>query len=489
MEKMITKTALLFVLSVFFAISIKAQIVSGVSLSGKDTITLGVDSTAILAAIISPPNATNKSVVWTTTDKLIVDTVSVVEDTICEIKGTGVGEAKIIVQTKEGNFRDTCVVNVVIPVDSVTLENDSLTMILGHDTALISKIYPPAPTNGEMIWTNSDPSVIEIVSVTDDSICSIKALKLGVATLFVTSSFDGLKKDSCVVTVKALPVENLTLSHDSIKYMRLGSDTALIARVVPFGETNDSVIWTSDDHTVVEVTSSGYDTVCTVGAKGIGTTYIYAVSLVDRDKKDSCFVSVVGVPVEGISLLVDSLDLKVHNDTALIARITPFDATNDSIRWTSSDSTIIDIITAQPLKNDTVCTVIANKSGGAYIYAQTFEGGYKDSCFVSVIVPVDSVVLNSSAVGMNLKNDTVCVLKAKVYPDSATFKSPLRWVNKNESIARIDSVKNDTLCYMKALAPGLDTLYAVTDDGVESRYCFITVGPRLADSVRIAKNG
>jgi uncharacterized protein YjdB len=489
MKKMITKTTLLFILSVFFAVSVKAQSVSGVALLGADSIVLGVDSAMILTAIVSPHNAADKSVVWMTTDKLIADTVSVVEDTICRIKGISVGEAKIIVMTKEGNFRDTCVVKVIIPVDSVRLKDDSLTMILGRDTTLISKIYPvePKPTNGEMLWTSSDPSVVDIINVTDDSICSLKALKLGVAAIFV-SSVDGVKKDSCVVTVTALPVEGLTLSHDSIKYMRLESDTILTVRVDPFGETNDSVKWTSADHTVVEVTSSGYDTVCTIRAKGIGKTYIYAVSIDDSEKKDSCFVNVVGVPVEGLSLNVDSLDLTVHTDTTLIARITPPDATNDSIRWTSGDSTIIDIISPESLKNDTTCTVVANKSGGAYIYAQTFEGGFKDSCWVSVIVPVDSVVLDLLAIRINLKEDTVGLLKAKVYPDSATCKSPLTWVNKDERIARIDSVVHDTLCYMKALSPGVDTLYVMMIGGVMSEFCYVTVDPRLADSVRIAKN-
>ncbi|MDR0698560.1 MAG: Ig-like domain-containing protein [Tannerella sp.] len=494
MKKMITKTTLLFMLSVSFAMSIQAQGVSGVALLGKDTITLGVDSTAILTAIVSPSNAADKSVVWMTTNKLVVDTVSV-EDAVCNIKGTGVGQAKIIVRTNDGNFRDTCVVNVVIPVDSVRIKDiegdrlDSMDMILGRDTVLKSKIYPSEPTNGEMIWTSSEPSMISIVNVTDDSICAIKALKLGVATIFVTS-VDGAKKDSCVVTVNALPIESFTLSSDSIKYMRLGSDTTLTARVEPFGHTNDSVRWTSADYEIVEITSSGYDTVCNIKAKGIGATYIYAVSVVDRATKDSCYVSVVGIPVTGVSLNTDSLDLEIRTDTTLIARMKPSDATNDSIHWTSSDSATIDIISVESMKNDTVCAIRAKKSGGAYIYAQTFEGAYKDSCFVTVIVPVDSVVLSSLAVRINLKDDTTALLKAKIYPDSATQSLilPLEWINKDEQLVRIDSVRNDTLCYIKALAAGVDTIYAVTANGVESKWCYVTVDPRLADSVRITKN-
>jgi uncharacterized protein YjdB len=488
MKKMITKTALLLLFSVFFVTGMKAQHVSGVALS-NDTITLGVDSTAILTATISPSNAENTAMVWSTTDAAVADTVSVTGNT-CTIKGISVGEAKIIVTTDEGYFRDTCVVRVVIPVDSVTLEHDSLTMILSSDTTLIAKIYPPDPTNGEMLWTSSEPSVVDIVSVTDDSICSISALRLGIATIFV-ESVDGAKRDSCVITVNADPVDSLVLSTDSIKGLPLGSDTTLTARVEPFGRTNDSVVWKSGDITVVEIISSGYDTVCTIKAISSGNTYIHAYSVVDGDKKDSCYVSVAIIPATGISLNTDSIDLRVHTDTVLIAGITPPDATNDSIRWTSSDSTTIDIISDPSLQYDVTCAITASKSGSAYIYAQTVDGGYKDSCFVSVIVPVDSIVLDSLTIRMDLKADTTALLKARIFPDSATF-IPLEWrqVNAAGNVVRIDSIRQDTLCYIKALASGVDSLYVVAADGLESTFrCYVTVAPRLADSVRISTTG
>ncbi|MDR1381324.1 MAG: Ig-like domain-containing protein [Tannerella sp.] len=494
MKEMITKKALLlFALSVFFAMGARAQVVTGVALLGADTITLGVGCDTTLVAIVLPHDAANKSVIWTPSNKLVVDTARVEDDTVCTITGISVGEAKIIVITKEGNYSDTCVVRVVVPVDSVRLKDDSLTLTLGHDTTLISKIYPRdpdvPPTNGSMEWTSSNPLVLEVLSVEDDSICSARAVEVGVATLYVTSA-DG-KRDSCVFTVEALPVTDVALNIDSIKRMPLGSDTTLIARVFPLGEANDSIRWYSDDYAVVRVTTPGYDTIVTIRAVGEGEAHIFAVSMVDGTQKDSCYVKVVPVPVDSLYLNTDSLDLVIHTDTTLIASFTPRNVTNDSVIWTSRDSSVIDIISNPLNRYDTTCVIRAVGAGEGMIYAVSVEdGSCKDSCVVTVIVPVESVVLDSTAYHLNLKNDTTRVLKARLYPDSATWMR-LKWRNFDESLAVIDSVPEaagDTLCYIKALKAGVDTICVTTADGRWSDTCYVVIAPREVDSVRISKD-
>ncbi|MDR1525884.1 MAG: hypothetical protein LBS79_11625, partial [Tannerella sp.] len=135
MKIRITKrTVLMLAFSAFFFINVKAQIVTGVQLN-KDTITLGVDSMDILVANVLPSDAANKSVEWKITDVSKIDTV-MTDDTTCMITGKVVGETKLIVRTHPTNYRDTCVIKVIIPVDSVRLKDHSLDMILGHDTTL-----------------------------------------------------------------------------------------------------------------------------------------------------------------------------------------------------------------------------------------------------------------------------------------------------------------------------------------------------------------
>jgi uncharacterized protein YjdB len=485
MKIMITKkTLLLLTLSAFSFIGMKAQLVTGVKLS-SDTIILGVDSTEILKATVFPFDAADKTVHWTITNPSVIDTIAIMGDTGYTIKGKNVDSTRIIVETENGHFRATCFVKVIIPVDSVRLKDHSLNMILGHDTTLISKIFPSAPTNDEVIWSSSDSSVVDIMSVDKDSICTVKALNTGIATIFVTSIESG-KHDSCIVTVNTLPIDSVVLSVDSIKNMPVGSKDTLIAYIYPLsGGTNDTVKWSSSNSSVVGIATEGYDTICVIKAKAMGEAIIYAVAY-DGGKKDSCYVSVVNVPVDGISLNTDSLDLMLHADIALVATITPHNATNDSVKWISRDSSIVDIISIVSNINDTICKIKAIGSGQTTIVAETFDGGKKDSCVVTVIIPTDSVVIYPETIEhMEINSDTILI--ARVYPDSSTYKTKLNWVNLDSVLAEMVIV-DDTICQIKALKAGVDTIYVETEDGERSRFCYVTIDPKPVDSVRIDKD-
>ncbi|MDR2679205.1 MAG: Ig-like domain-containing protein, partial [Tannerella sp.] len=87
--KNIKGICLVLALSAFFFINVKAQIVTGVKLD-QGTITLGVDSTKNLTAIVFPPDAADKSVEWTIIEGISkIDTV-ITNDTICTITGKDV---------------------------------------------------------------------------------------------------------------------------------------------------------------------------------------------------------------------------------------------------------------------------------------------------------------------------------------------------------------------------------------------------------------
>jgi uncharacterized protein YjdB len=265
----------------------------------------------------------------------------------------------------------------------------------------------------------------------------------------------------------------------------MNSEAMLTARVEPFGETNDSIRWHSSDYRIVQITSPGYDTVCTIKATGIGQAYIYAEAIADGTIKDSCYVSIDSVHVAGLSLNTDSLGLVINADTTLFATITPSDATNDSIHWISRNSSIVDIITAVPDRNGTVCLIQAVGTGSTTIVAEAFDGGIKDSCVVTVLVPTESVVIYPGAVA-NLKVDSTVVLTARIYPDSSTYKENLVWVNLDPELAEM-VIDTDSTCRITALRTGVDTIYVVTADGVKSSLCYVAIDPKPVDSVRIDK--
>ena len=80
--------------------------VTGVKLS-ETTKSIVVGGEFVLTATVSPTDAANKEVTWTS-DKADIATV----DNNGKVKGLAIGEATITVTTKEGNKTDKCKVTV-----------------------------------------------------------------------------------------------------------------------------------------------------------------------------------------------------------------------------------------------------------------------------------------------------------------------------------------------------------------------------------------
>lgn len=83
--------------------------VAGVSLSYA-SLNLVVGQTAVLQASVAPEDAMNKSAVWHTSDKTIVDGTA--SGLTATIRALAVGSARISVNTREGGFEAACIVTV-----------------------------------------------------------------------------------------------------------------------------------------------------------------------------------------------------------------------------------------------------------------------------------------------------------------------------------------------------------------------------------------
>ena len=144
-----------------------------------------------LSVNISPSNADNKSVSWTSTQPAVA---SVQEGTVTAHKE---GTATIIVTTADGGKTATCTVNVApsyVAVSEVSLNHSALELLEGESTTLTATISPEKATNKNVIWTSSDTSVI----IVDNG--KVTAIKEGTATITVTTE-DGNKTATCEVTV------------------------------------------------------------------------------------------------------------------------------------------------------------------------------------------------------------------------------------------------------------------------------------------------
>lgn len=171
--------------------------VTGVNLN-KTNLTLTVDGTEQLTATVEPATATNKSVTWSSSNTSVATV-----DNSGKVTAVGSGTATITVTTADGGKTATCTVTVeagstpTVPVNSVSLNQTSLTLTTGSTDHLTATITPSNATNKGLNWTSSDPSVVSV-----DGNGNITAHKAGTATITVTTA-DGGKTATCTVTVTA----------------------------------------------------------------------------------------------------------------------------------------------------------------------------------------------------------------------------------------------------------------------------------------------
>ena len=165
------------------------------------------------------------------------------------------------------------------------------------------------------------------------------------------------------------------------------------------------------------------------------------------------------VNVTGVSLNKNTLNLFVGESEVLAAGIMPDTASNNSVTWASSNPGI-----ATVSENGLVTAV---SEGITSVIATTNDGGFKDTCEVTVniLIPVTAVSLNFT--NLDLPVGQYDTLIATIVPNNATDKN-VTWSSSNTNVATVDENGVITI-----IASGIAIIRATTDDGNYSDECII----------------
>lgn len=313
-----------------------------------------------------------------------------------------------------------------VNVSSVSLSNTSLAMTEGDETTLTATVQPSNASNKTLVWKSDNPNV---VSVDNDGLVIAKAP--GTATITVSAADGSGVSATCSVTVSAaiINVTGISLSSTSLSMVE-GNTVSLTSSVTPSNATNKSVIWTSSNTNVAKVNDSGL-----VTAISEGSATITATAADGSGVSASCKVYVESaiVYVSSISLSNTSASLTEGDTKYLTYTISPSNATNKEVTWSSSNTNVASV--------DAFGMISARSVGSATITATSNDGsGVKATCYVSVqaaTVYVSSITLSSSSLSMT-EGDTQ-YLSASVYPSNATNKS-VTWSSSNTSVATVNSI-------------------------------------------------
>lgn len=127
-----------------------------------------------------------------------------------------------------------------------------------------------------------------------------------------------------------VPATGITLNYSTLS-LAVGGSVALTATLTPENAT-DAVVWSSNNKEIAEVSNNG-----TVTAKALGTATITATV---GSYTATCEVT-VAVPVTGVTLDKETMNLTAGSTGTLTATITPENATNKNLTWTSDNEAVV----------------------------------------------------------------------------------------------------------------------------------------------------
>ena len=410
-------------------ITAKPVEVSSISLS-EENLSLRVYDTERLYATILPDNATDKTILWASSNESIA---TVDANGLVTAKKAGTTQ---ITATSVNAKMASCVLTVQdIEPTSITLSTTSCTLEIDETLEITTTLTPSNVTDTVLTWSSND----ENVATVNNGV--IKAIAAGSTTIDVVTG-NGVLKKTISVKVNPLLATSILLNTTSATLLT-NEQQQLVATVLPEKTTNKSVTWSSSDESIVSVDNYGKIT-----AKSVGDAIITAVTSNGLPVTCSVKVTLNVVAVSAVSIEPASLTMHIGEISSLEPTITPSNATNKSLVWSSSLISVASV--------DQYGTVTANGIGTAIITA-TSANGNEGTCRVEVKeIEVESVSISDVSLAVGESQ----TLSALITPNNVTNKT-VTWSIANESIATI----NENTGKITGVAEGTTKVTATASNG------------------------
>lgn len=320
------------------------------------------------------PEKTSAKLLWISSDSSVIK----VEDGVI----TALSEGSATLTVRSGNITESCYITVVtgdentpdviddgktIQVDSVSLNQQELSLLKGTNYTLIALVSPDNATDKSIVWESSNTKVATV-----DQNGNINAVSIGEAVIKATTK-NG-KTSQCTVTVinkKEEPekVEYEISLNNTTASLEEGEGLQLVETITPNNTHTMSVTWESSNTSIATV-ANGYVTALKEGTATITAT-------LENGKSASCNITVSKKEVKPILINLNAtyVTLRVNGTSQLTATVLPKNSTNKTITWESSDSNIVSV--------NSNGRITGKKKGRAVITARA-HNGVKAECVVVV---------------------------------------------------------------------------------------------------------
>ena len=243
-------------------------------------------------------------------------------------------------------------------------------------------------------------------------------------------------------------------------------DFQLTATIAPLNFT-DAVVWTSSNEEVATVSDTGYVEIC-----GVGTAVITVTA---GNVKAACKITVPQL-IDWIEFDEDEIELKAGQTYQLKPYISPSDATNKKLKYTSSDTKVAEV-SASGL-------VTAKSEGEAKIRAAATDGSDEYAvCYVTVTGKAKVTGITLDRTSAEVKRGEKLTLNVTVSPSYASNKKVV-WKSANTKIATVDANGSVT-----AKAPGRTKITVTSSENSSYQAsCTVTVPYKITYKLNKGKN-
>lgn len=236
-------------------------------------------------------------------------------------------------------------------------------MTYDYTTGTLYAIAYTLPWESSESESNIEASFLVTIDVYSHEITEVAQITTGILTLAADDlgQLYGVAMDGCLYEIDK--------TNGSCRIVGSTGKVVEFAQSMCYDYNTDTMYWalcnlTSGTLCTLNLETGAATTLGTIG----GNTEVVSLFVIPTDEPV--------IDVTGIEVTPETAEISVGSTTALTAQITPANATERTHIWTSSDNAVASV--------DADGIVTANSIGTAIITATSVDGGFTDTCTVTV---------------------------------------------------------------------------------------------------------
>ena len=440
---------------------IKNSVASAVTIN-PETVTLQKGKTQKLTGTATGLNngVVTEPLEWTTSDEKVVKITAGQDTNIATIEAVASGTAKVYYGSKQPDGkRGYCEVTVFVPVESIALDMNTMSIEAGNTFELTATLNELATDT--FIWESSNPEIVSIDNPDPTEVANSQTVTLHgltpnqTATITVKAASKDKMVATCKVTVTDRLADNVTIDKTSLT-VNAGETFKLKGSASNVnGEVTEALLWgfPTDKIECIEGEFTDEPTFRAKQTSGVAT--ITYGSNDASGKVARCEVTIINS-----KLVLDTYNVTLEpNGTAKLTASYPA-GTEGEFVWTSTDDSAVKINTTSSGKSNSETVEIVGCGPGKTAQIKVAS---KDDSNIAVVcnVTVKDVIadaVNISGSTTELKIGQAIDLIGSASSNKGTVTEPLGWTISDSSVASLVGDTSSYVITVKALKAGTVTV-------------------------------